>query len=284
MRERRHSIHSIQDGKWPTIEEHDPEAEEVEEEIPVATDQENGKNVAIKLFQQFKSVDEKHNKKEELIHDESESHLHPKKTLSKLINQFEDNISNSNVSPNLSYSSPVKPSVDISQDRPKTICQAQVHSAPKEEKETEVFCSLSVANRIKMLDNLNTSNNKIHEIHDTLSSRQNRTESSRVTGSVAARILEIESMNDAGVNINETNNQQSPKLDLSAIKYFRRPSVPESYEDIQYLRALVNSQSNTLSCSTQRLDRIELNFEKVYHYALEKKKNASYFLFSCLHF
>ena len=259
----------IQDGRWPTIEEHDPEAEEVEEEIPVSTDQETGENVAIKMFQQIKSVDQKHNEKEELIHDESESHLHPKKTLSKLINQFEDNISNSNVSPNLSYSSPVQPSINISQDRAKTICHAQIHSAPKEE--TEVFCSLSVANRIKMLDKLNTSNNNIRD-PDTLSSGQKRTEPSRASGSVAARILEIESMNDTGVNIHETNKQQSPKLDLSAIKYFRRPSVPESYEDIQYLRALVNSQSNTLSCSTQRLDRIELNFEKVSHLCFGKNE------------
>ena len=241
----------------------------MEEEIPVSTDQETGENVAIKMFQQIKSVDEKHNTKEELIHDKSESHLHPKKTLSKLINQFEDNISNSNVSPNLSYPSPVQPSINISQDRAKTICHAQVHPKPKEE--TEVFCSLSVANRIKMLDKLNTSNNNIRD-PDTLSSGQKRTEPSRASGSVAARILEIESMNDTGVNIHETNKQQSPKLDLSAIKYFRRPSVPESYEDIQYLRALVNSQSNTLSCSTQRLDRIELNFEKVSHLCFGKNE------------
>ena len=135
-----------------------------------------------------------------------------------------------------------------------------------------------------MLDNLNTSNNNIHDLN-TLSSRNNNAESPRVSGSVAARILEIESMNDTGVNINETNKQLSPKLDLSAIKYFRRPSVPESYEDIQYLRALVNSQSNTLSCSTQRLDRIELNFEKVSYFAFEMKKSASKTsIFSCLHF
>ena len=246
----------------------------MEEEIPVSTDQETGKKVAIELFQKIKSVDEKHSKKErvdreELNYDENEAqHLSPKRPLSKLISQFEDNISSSSLSPNLSYSSPVKPSVNTIQDRPKTICHAQVHSAPKEE--TEIFCSLSVANRIKMLDNLNTSNNNIHDL-DTFSSRQDRTEPSRVPGSVAARILEIESMNDTGVNINKTK-QQSPKLDLSAIKYFRRPSVPESYEDIQYLRALVNSQSNTLSCSTQRLDRIELNFEKVSHLCFGKNE------------
>ena len=260
----------------------------MEEEIPVSTDQETGKKVAIELFQKIKSVDEKHSKKErvdreELNYDENEAqHLSPKRPLSKLISQFEDNISSSSLSPNLSYSSPVKPSVNTIQDRPKTICHAQVHSAPKEE--TEIFCSLSVANRIKMLDNLNTSNNNIHDLN-TLSSRNNNAESPRVSGSVAARILEIESMNYTGVNINETNKQLSPKLDLSAIKYFRRPSVPESYEDIQYLRALVNSQSNTLSCSTQRLDRIELNFEKVSYFAFEMKKSASKTsIFSCLHF
>ena len=51
LRERRHSIHSIQDGRWPTIEEHDSEVEEVEEEIPVHSDHETGKNITIKLFQ-----------------------------------------------------------------------------------------------------------------------------------------------------------------------------------------------------------------------------------------
>ena len=137
LRERRHSLHLIQDGRWPTIEEHDQEAEEVEEEIPVSTDQETGKKVAIELFQKIKSVDEKHSKKErvdreELNYDENEAqHLSPKRPLSKLISQFEDNISSSSLSPNLSYSSPVKPSVNTIQDRPKTICHAQAHSAPK---------------------------------------------------------------------------------------------------------------------------------------------------------
>ena len=137
----------------------------------------------------------------------------------------------------------------LSQTKPRTICQAQVHSAPEEEE--EVFCSLSVANRIKMLDHLNNNNN----------SNINKTGPTTVSGSVAARVREIEHNNDLAVDIKETNPQKS--MDLSAIKFFRRPPVPESYEDIQYLRALVNSQSNMLSCSTQRLDRIELNFEKV---------------------
>ena len=241
--ERRHSIHSNQDGRWPIIEEHDSEGEEVEEEIPVHSDQETGKNIAIKLFQQNTNVEKKTNKKEEeeLKIDET-CHLKLKsRTLSNLINQFEDNISNSSVSlcQNLSSLSP---------NKPRTVCHAEVHSAPREE--GEVFCSLSVANRIKMLDHLNSNNNN---------SNINKTGPPTVSGgSVAARVREIEHNND---DINETNPQKS--MDLSAIKFFRRPSVPESYEDIQYLRALVNSQSNMLSCSTQRLDRIELNFEKV---------------------
>lgn len=255
-------------GRWPTIEEHESEAEEVEEEIPVFSNQETGKNMAIKLFKQNINVKEKPNKKEEvdskieLSNDGNESqYLNPKRTLSKLINHFEDNIISSSVSTNHSFLSPNKPSVKLSKDPPKTICQAQVHSAPKEE--SEVFCSLSVANRIKMLDKLNTNNKNIVHNLDTSSSRQNRAEPIRVSGSVGARVLEIEHKNDQVMNINGTDHKKSPKLDLSAIKYFRRPSVPESYEDIQYLRALVNSQSNMLSCSTQRLDRIELNFEKV---------------------
>ena len=163
------------------------------------------------------------------------------RTLSNLINQFEDNISNSGVSLCQNLSS-------LSRTKPRTVCHAEVHSAPREE--GEVFCSLSVANRIKMLDHLNSNINKTGP--PTVSG-----------GSVAARVREIEHNND----INETNTQKS--MDLSAIKFFRRPSVPESYEDIQYLRALVNSQSNMLSCSTQRLDRIELNFEKVSHYIVQ---------------
>ena len=230
------------------------------------SNQDTGKNMAIKLFKQNINVEDKPNKKEEvdskikLSNDGDESqNQNSKRTLSKLINQFEDNISNSSVSINQSFLN--KPSVKMSQVPPQTICHAQVHSAPKEE--SEVFCSLSVANRIKMLDNLNTYNKNIIHNLDTLSSRQKRAESIKVSRSVGARVLEIEHKNDQVKNINETSHQKSPKLDLSAIKHFRRPSVPESYEDIQYLRALVNSQSNMLSCSTQRLDRIELNFEKV---------------------
>ena len=278
LRERRHSIHSIQDGRWPTIEEHDSEGEEVEEEIPVHSDQETGKNIAIKLFHQNQNAEEKHNKKEEEEFKSDETFQpNPKsRTLSNLINQFEDNISKSSVSLNQTQSF-------LSPTKPRTICHAEVHSAPKEDK--EVFCSLSVANRIKMLDNLNSNNNNCNN-------NINKTEPTTVSGSVAARVREFEQNNDLDI-YDKTNHQQSPKLDLSAIKFFRRPSIPESYEDIQYLRALVNSQSNTLSCSTQRLDRIELNFEKVSHYTLDialhliiLQQNSTDImpLFSCLHF
>ena len=76
--------------------------EEVEEEIPVHSDHETGKNITIKLFQKNENVEEKHNKKEEeeLKSDETHYPIPKSRTLSNLINQFEDNISNSSVSPN----------------------------------------------------------------------------------------------------------------------------------------------------------------------------------------
>ena len=188
-------------GRWPTIEEHESEAEEVEAEVPVFSNQETGKNMAIKFFKQNINVKENTNKKEEVdskielnnVRNESQ-YRNSKRTLSKLINLFEDNIISSSVLMNQSFLSPNKPSIKMSQDPPQTICHAQVHSAPKQE--SEVFCSLSVANRIKMLDNLNNNNKNIIHKLDTSSSKENRREPLRVTGSVGCLLYTSPSPRD----------------------------------------------------------------------------------------
>ena len=207
--------------------------------------------------------------------------------LANLISQFEENISSSSVSQHQNFSSlasspkvldtpTIQPSTTVTYSHNSAnVCHAQIHSEPKLE-EGEVFCSLSVANRIKMLDSLNECSNN-HDKRNSVNFTEQTPGCDKTIGNgkvangngkVAAIVREIEHQNELVDNggLSNATNSHSPRLDLSAIKYFRRPSVPETFEDIQYLRALVNSQSNVLSCSTERLDRIELNFEKVHKY------------------
>ena len=198
---------------------------------------ETAKNIANKLLME-NNANVEVGEEDRLAHTEK----HPSKgKLSNLISQFEDNISSSSVSQHQNFSSlalspkvldtpTIQPSTTVTYSHNSAnVCHAQIHSEPKLE-EGEVFCSLSVANRIKMLDSLNERSNSIPDKRNSVNFTEQTPGCDKTIGNgkVAAIVREIEHQNELVDNgaISNAANIHSPKLDLSAIKYFRRPSVP----------------------------------------------------------